>query len=1000
MTARSEAQVVTYSTRRPSTAASTASAATSGLASIIPTLLTAVEDEGDHVQDAFQATICLGWLHYVLDEPGLAIARLPKDFAAVATKLEGQSMSGWTRVCLVKGAFLKGSSLEKTVSAEDAVPSYSSIVPWLSSKPIHTESPQFKMWTEHLLVRLCHLFDQSSDASDYTESADALRAYRFWAKYWEGTTKSGATEGANAARYRRLAWKAYYDSLSVILRHGLPYEAESRSADPAVSEKQFGASNTRLQQRAELKKVEAIYESLLLKETHFPKASENNTEIEQWVDAVIENWRFVCGPRWSDADLGEGGKEAVGRGVLDVSHHCFHSVPTTHRFMQILYRAATKTFHSTQILRHLFVVHAALADFDLAFKAYDSYVEIITRGKDRAQHSGEEDVGIDDDSTVLRTSALAITVLCRFGSAKEAEKALEIGNHVEKWLEQSENLKSSASEAGSVRSIETYIEPKSLASAYCAIGISHAQWARFTFDADSRSSLQARAIQYLRNSLAPKLEVPENIEALYALALVLAETRDIPGAIQVAKRALSPASKHNSSIGADGVIIPGLTTDLGRERKLIPLWHLLALLLTSRSEYSAAEKACEAAFEQFGDPSVLFGKEDDGAYRSEHLNQASEKNSNLGVIDQMQGFEKSGVLQVKMTQLSLLETGDGSAAAVDGCDELLALYARLFGEIADVPTKPQATTTMPPPKSAVGTIRGSIFRSRGTLKIPQNHNRDSSVASSVPSTIATQTTTAPAIQVTDEDGSNGHVRHRLSLHKRQDEQAGVQRSPSKLQKRSANSLRRKSDMQADQAPEVPELPAGATNGTSTRNSTVQTRSIRRASVSSSPRKSSESHERSLRPIHHNLSPTLEPPPAGHAKQPPKQDVRLPSPFPNPYYIPPDPHFSKVQSRRQKVSLLVSIWIFISGLYSRADMLDDANAAAKEAFKLVEIFESEVAQESSTSKAFADRGWGGGKSVEELWADVYAAVSRSVSLWKWSANIATARTALASPRPEA
>jgi hypothetical protein len=319
LTARSEAQVVAHNTQRPSTAASTASTATSGLATIIPSLLTAVEDEGDHVQDAFQATICLGWLHYVLDEPGLAIARLPKDFAAVATKLEGQSMTGWTQVCVVKGAFLKGSSLEKTGSTEDAVPSYSSIVPWLSSKSIHNESPQFKMWTEHLLVRLCHLSDQSSGASNYTESADALQAYRFWAKYWEGTTKTGATEGANAARYRRRAWKAYYDSLSVILRHDLPYEAESRSVDPAVSEKQFGVSNTRLQQRAELKKVEAIYESLLLKETHFPKASENNTEIEQWVDAVIENWRFVCGPRWSDADLGEGGKEAVGRGVLDVS---------------------------------------------------------------------------------------------------------------------------------------------------------------------------------------------------------------------------------------------------------------------------------------------------------------------------------------------------------------------------------------------------------------------------------------------------------------------------------------------------------------------------------------------------------------------------------------------------------------------------------------------------------------------------------------------------------
>jgi hypothetical protein len=73
-------------------------------------LLTAIEEERDHVQDAFQATVCLGWLHYVLEEPGLAVARLPKDFPSVVSDLtsQGEPLSGWSRVCVVKGAFLKG----------------------------------------------------------------------------------------------------------------------------------------------------------------------------------------------------------------------------------------------------------------------------------------------------------------------------------------------------------------------------------------------------------------------------------------------------------------------------------------------------------------------------------------------------------------------------------------------------------------------------------------------------------------------------------------------------------------------------------------------------------------------------------------------------------------------------------------------------------------------------------------------------------------------------
>jgi hypothetical protein len=88
----------------------------------------------------------------------------------------------------------------------------------------------------------------------------------------------------------------------------------------------------------------------------------------------------------------------------------------------------------------------------------------------------------------------------------------------------------------------------------------------------------------------------------------------------------------------------------------------------------------------------------------------------------------------------------------------------------------------------------------------------------------------------------------------------------------------------------------------------------------------------------------------------------------------DPYFSKIQERRQKVSLLVSIWIFISGLYTRAQMFQDSRDAVGEALKLVETFEAKVSIESSTAKALADKGWGGGKSVEELWADAFAAVS--------------------------
>lgn len=512
-----------------------------------------------------------------------------------------------------------------------------------------------------------------------------------------------------------------------------------------------------------------------------------------------------------------------------------------------------------------------------------------------------------------------------------------------------------------------------MAAAYCAIGVSQAHWARLTYEVEARAGIQAKAVQWLRRALAPGLGDTNSVEALYALALVLAETRDISGAIKAAKRALIQVPRATTHVSADGVLSGGIITEFGRERKLIPLWHLLALLLTSRSDFVAAEKACEAAFEQFGDPAILFGKDDTNSFRSEHLNEVTDKGvTNLGIVDRMERYEKSSILQIKMTQLALVEVTDGALAAVDGCDELLALYGRLFGDPSAEKAKPAAPTALVLPKTA-GTIRGSMFRGRGAVKAaPQAPAaRNSSVISSKSSSVATQQGAPPAIQVTDDDHTNSHRHHLFHHHKHDDGKVGVARSSSKLQKRSA-SLRRASVPETDHTPEVPPLPVNVTNDTAAQNNSTRGKSPRRYSNSSIPRKSIESSDRPLRSIPHNLPHAS--PPLGHSDHPPRQDIRLPSRLPHADFVPPDPHFSKLQERRQKVSLLVSIWVFIARLYTRAQMYDDAKGAIVEALKLVETFEAEASLESATAKALAEKGWGGGKSVEELWADAYTAVS--------------------------
>ena len=107
LTAQSECRIASQSSSRPTTSSSLS---TTGLPQLIPPLLTAADTEKSFQEDAFQARICLGWLHWTINEPSLAITRLPTAFAQVFDRLtrDGSTLTGWTHVCIVKGAYIRG----------------------------------------------------------------------------------------------------------------------------------------------------------------------------------------------------------------------------------------------------------------------------------------------------------------------------------------------------------------------------------------------------------------------------------------------------------------------------------------------------------------------------------------------------------------------------------------------------------------------------------------------------------------------------------------------------------------------------------------------------------------------------------------------------------------------------------------------------------------------------------------------------------------------------
>lgn len=106
-TATAELRVVAFLQQRTTTSDSTS---TPHLPELIPALLTTIENNDGNAQELLQAQVCLGWIHWTLNEPSLAAARLPKDFNLTVDTLtsDGQSLSPWTEVCLVKGCYLKG----------------------------------------------------------------------------------------------------------------------------------------------------------------------------------------------------------------------------------------------------------------------------------------------------------------------------------------------------------------------------------------------------------------------------------------------------------------------------------------------------------------------------------------------------------------------------------------------------------------------------------------------------------------------------------------------------------------------------------------------------------------------------------------------------------------------------------------------------------------------------------------------------------------------------
>lgn len=924
---------------------------------LLPKLRDALDGEAKYPEERFQAQVCLGWLLWTAGEYEEAQLQLPQTIESAYSQLDQpDKVSEWTTVSALKAAYLKANCLARSELKTEALTVFESASTTLDSVwDTQNGRKQLQFWAELFLTEYCMLQAKTLELKEkLLEEDDSLAPFRTWGRYWEASKAQGIPlvggYGFKGAVPRRRVWDEYYAALSGILQQDLRFPTgHMNSTTNNVS--------ARNELRIELKKVEAAYEGLLLTETTFPRADEERLEVENFVAIVIKNWSVLGGRHWHEQDLGAGGKEDLSRGVLD-----------------ILYRAATKTFHSTAILRYLFVVHLSVAEFDLAFNAFDSYLEIVKKGKARVDKTGHPEASLDDDETFVETIVQAITALCKYGFYDATEKAHKLAIELEDILHKlpsplpnADNIPTLDEENAQGAILHPRISSRVNGLAWQAIGLAHAQWSRATYEASTRTEIQTKAIRSFQKSLSPDNGNPTDVRSLFTLGLLLAEQRELSPAIEIVKAALMSDKRSREVSDLDSY---------WNERTLIPLWHLLALLLSARHDFVMAARACEGAFEQFNDPAVLFGSQSlDGAYRSDHLNEVESKTRPKGLVDEMDDLEKDCIIEIKMTQLALLELQEGPEVAVNASHELLVLYARLFG-ILQHPTSSLGRKNPEPPKSATGTLRslrGSIFGGKsGTRGVRSNSEMTSEMSpttTSRPRTAseASLATGAPAIQVTKENvgdlesrsSRSGSVRGRRS-----------ERRHNSLKKRNPSTRRASSSGPAPRRQSIIDredlfTPLGGDSAARERPDFFDSHGAgRRSSTVSSIREPTTTSEMLV-------LDTLS--------------------YSNPL---PVIHFSDNQVKRQRQTTLVKVWLMIAGFYRRAKMYKDSKGAIEEARKLVETLEADIALDATNSVTLRNPGWGGKKSADELWSDVRAEVSPSDCLAKrWIHTNFTCRWAI-------
>ncbi|KAJ2490760.1 hypothetical protein IWW37_002863 [Coemansia sp. RSA 2050] len=372
----------------------------------------------------------------------------------------------------------------------------------------------------------------------------------------------------------------------------------------------------------------------LLKVTYsFPRANEAHGEVLYEVDSAAKDWELVLA----------------------------HSRADSLRLVEVMYESMYLTYNSPRVLRHLADALIMFGDYHEAGLALNTYITLVERQLEAVRKAigAAIDDGATDYGSVFGPNFESVSDILQAAITGARLNVAYLSNAHEcmSFVHFAYDLISDVEQRDPGNVIMPAVPVTIRAQLALWKGAAHGLLAQMSREPDNRADHHTAALQLLQQAVE---QSPRSFDTHYQLALELAiGARDILAATTSAKQAVALDSKR------------------------VEAWHLLALLSTSRKDYTKAQQICDVGLKQSEWWGVYC------AIRQSPTGDGSDHTSSIGGDASVDaetpagpaGSTESGIafFELAMTQMAIERQLQGYEASLKAQSHLFALFGCIYG---------------------------------------------------------------------------------------------------------------------------------------------------------------------------------------------------------------------------------------------------------------------------------------------------------------------------------